>query len=444
MKRSAAAAYFISRTAFACAVFSVFVPFWAVVLQAESADILPLWPFLCIAIVFAAGLLLKRTGMTLLKYTAVQIVLTAAELVFLWFMIKAPSDALRFKAFVLVTFAIDAGICAGAAVSDIKTGSLMHRFDVCILLLVVTLIAGGYSDLPSISSALFMTFAALILLLISVVVLRTETRKTSGNKAGIIIPIIVFVIVLGAAVLLGQVAAGGVQTAVSALASGIKAVGGAIASAAVFLWGRWITFCNWIASYFEPGEEIPLNIEENERPPETVDPQEFSPASVIVLYILTALLIAAVVTAIILYLKKRSVKMRLIGIRDNRAAVRSGGFGASLKDLVQKISDRIRYRYNCIRFRNTPAGLLAWCEARATGKKRRLDSESGPEFLRRLAEAVEGNGRNTGSGDEYSLQLSESRNALSELADLVERSFYSSAAPAADRELCRKIRSIRF
>ena len=95
---------------------------------------------------------------------------------------------------------------------------------------------------------------------------------------------------------------------------------------------------------------------------------------------------------------------------------------------LSKLAVKLRYRVDCIRFRNTPAGLLAWCERHVPKAGRKLPSETGSQFLLRLAEGQDG----------------VSSEALRTLAALLEKAFYSPSRAEADPALCSAVRKCRF
>ncbi|MBQ2310972.1 MAG: hypothetical protein II185_00275, partial [Firmicutes bacterium] len=203
---------------------------------------------------------------------------------------------------------------------------------------------------------------------------------------------------------------------------------GLIASAATFLWSKWEAFCGWLASLFEPGESVPINIVVPEDTPDVPEISEPSHTSIIVLYVLTALLAAGIIAAFIYAIRKARLRRIRPGRLDNRLAVRQGGTAEGLRKYLSELAVKIRYRVDCIRFRNTPAGLLAWCERHVPRSGRKLPSESGPQFLKRLAESQDG-----GSSE-----------ALRTLSALLEKAFYSPGHAEADQALCSAVRKCRF
>ena len=428
MRRSVSILSDISRIAFASAIFCCFFAFFALITELENAGLSLLWPVMAFLLVYAAGRIASSREIVLLKYAGIEIAAIAAGLFIILMFADVPNDALRFRLLISLCFVIDAGVCAKAALSENRLENIVHRFDVCILLFVVMLLAEHYLDIRSVSTALMTIFTAFVLLLITVVFMRTEKNGISGNKAGRLIPVIIFAVIIGAALIIGMYGQTGAGSVVDALTTAVKAVFGAVAAAASFVWRQWMRFCNWLATFFEERETVPVENTQNAHVPDNPEPAELSQASVIVAYALTAIVIIAIIVAVIMALRRAKTKKRWILKSENRAAVRSGSFWQSVKDVLRRIKQHVEYRIKCLRYRNTPAGLLIWCESKVHGRFRRMKGESGPGFLRRLSESCSG----------------EDKNALLELAMLVEKNFYSLSAPSVSSALCRAVRSCRF
>ena len=113
---------------------------------------------------------------------------------------------------------------------------------------------------------------------------------------------------------------------------------------------------------------------------------------------------------------------------NNRLAVRKGSASEGLGKALSALAVKMKYRLDCMRFRNTPAGLLAWCEGRVPRADRKRPDETGPGFVLRLAEGQSGS----------------AADALKRLAELLEKAFYSPASAEADPALCSAVRKCRF
>ncbi len=428
MKRSTTVISAAARAAFSAAVFCAFEVFFALIAEVQGALISPVWPFIGLGVIYAFGRAASARGMRPLVYTGMVILIAAAEIAALQLLFEVPGDVLRFRVMIGLCFAICAAVMAKGAVSESSPVVYTHRFDACLIVLLLMILAGHYLDIKAVPSAMAVSLAALVLLLAAIIALRTENNGAAGNRAGVIIPIALFVVVVAAALLIGAFGSDGAGSAAAGIVSGIKAVSGAIGAGLAFLWDRWKALCAWIATLFAPSEYVPENIIQPDVPPDLPEPAELTRASVIVFYMLTALLIAAVLFAIIRILSRARFKRSRRVREENRAAVRTGGFWSAVKELLSAVRLKFSYRAVCVRNRNTPAGLLAWCEAKNRRKMKKLPSESGEAYLKRLAACC--------SGDDCA--------ALTELAGLVERSFYSRDDASVDARLYKAVRSCRF
>ena len=428
MKRSTAAVCGISRILFAAGVFCWFFYFFTVITGPETADLSVLVPIIPIALSYCAGVIASRRGIKVLVYILIQIILCAAGIFLLQLAIRSVPDVFELRLTSSIALAVSMAVCAKTAASEINGTQIVHRFDAGLVLCAVLLLADHYLKASYGSTALTVLGASMLMLLLSLAMMRSEKDAALGSAAGRALPVILLILIAFAAgtfAVLGSGAAHGVS---SAIISVIRGFLGLIASAATFLWSKWEAFCGWLASLFEPGESVPINIVVPEDAQDVLEISEPSQTSVIVLYVLTALFAAGIIAAFIYAIRKTRLRRTGQGRLNNRLAVRKGGTADGLRKYLSELAARIRYRVDCIRFRNTPAGLLAWCERHVSRAGRKLPSESGPQFLLRLAESQDG-----GSSD-----------ALRTLAALLEKAFYSTAHAEADPALCSAVRKCRF
>jgi len=297
-----------------------------------------------------------------------------------------------------------------------------------LVLCAVLLIADHYLKAPYGSTALTVLGASVLMLLLSLAMMRSEKDAAVGSAAGRALPVVLLILIALASGIFAVLGSGAAHSVSSALISVIRGALGMIASAAVFLWSKWEAFCGWLASLLEPSESVPLNIAVRDDAPDVPEIAEPSQTSIIVLYILTALLAVGIIAAFIYAVRKTRLRRIGPGRINNRLAVRQGGTAEGLRMALSKLAAKVRYRVDCIRFRNTPAGLLAWCERHVPRAGRKLPSETGPQFLRRLAEDQEGL----------------SSDALKKLAAVLEKTFYSPVRAQADPALCSAVRKCRF
>ena len=428
MKRTTAAVCGLSRILFAAGVFCWFFYFFVVITEPEKVALSAAVPAACLAVSYCAGLFASRRGMKLLYYILLQLLICAAGILVLQYALKAEPDVFNLRLTSSLALAVSTAVCAKAAASEIRAEEIAHRFDAGLILCAVLILADHYLKSAYGKTALTVLAAAMLLLLLSLTMIRTDKNAALGSAAGKAIPVILIIIIALIAGVFAALGTGAAQTAAGALVSVVRGFFDLIASGAVFLWSRWEAFCSWLASKFEPGEAIPINTVVPDDSTDIPEPTEPSHTSVIVLYVLTALLAAAVIAAFI-YAIRRSRLRRMKSARlNNRLAVRKGSASEGLGKALSALAVKMKYRLDCMRFRNTPAGLLAWCEGRVPRADRKRPDETGPGFVLRLAEGQSGS----------------AADALKRLAELLEKAFYSPASAEADPALCSAVRKCRF
>lgn len=428
MKRSTAAVCGFSRILFAAGVFCWFFYFLVIITEPGTVSLPAVFPVICFAVSYAAGLIASARGMKLLAYVGIQIVICAAGIAVMQMLLKTGQEAFNLRLTSSIALAAATVVCARAAASEIKPGEIAHRFDVGLVLCAVLILADHYLKGAYGKQALTVLGIAMFFLLLALTMIRTDKNASIGSTAGRAIPFVLLIVIALIAAVAAITASGAAGGAVGAVLSAIRWVWGLIAAAASFLWSGWVSLCNWLATLIKPGEDVPVNIIVPDEKPDIPDAAEPSHVSAIVLYVLTALLAAAVVAAVIYAIRRTKLKKINIGRLNNRQTVRRGGLGEGFGKAFEAAAARIRYRVDCVRFRNTPAGLLAWCERHVPRADRKLPSESGPQFLERLSAGQDAAGAK----------------ALMTLSGLLEKTFYSRDTADADPALCAAVRKCRF
>ena len=428
MRRATAAVCGLSRILFSTGAFFWF--FYFLVVITEPGDVLlpVLVPAAGFALCYCIGRYLSFKGINLLGYILIQIIICAAGIAAVQFLMRTGSDTFNFRLMTSIVFACVSAVLANASASDIKPAELSRRFDAGLLLIVLLILSDHYLKAGHSGPALYLLGAAVLMLLLALAMIRSDKDAAVGSSAGRILPLILLAIIALVAAAAALFGSGGAGSAAGAVISVIRGFFGLIAAAASFLWSKWVAFCDWLASLADPEGSVPIDIEipdNQEAPPEMVEP---SRTSIILLYVLTALLVIAVITAFVLMVRRIRLRRTRSVRLNNRQVVRSGGVSSGLKDMFSALAAGLKYRVDCIRYRNTPAGLLAWCERHVPGSDAKRPSESGPEFVSRLAEGQEG----------------ASSEALRTLAGLLEKAFYSPVKADADPSLCDAVRSCRF
>lgn len=428
MKRSTAAVCGISRILFAAGVFCWFFCFFTLITGPESVSLSAAVPVIFIALSYCAGIIASRRGMKVLVYILIQIVLCAAGIFVLQLALKSSPDIFELRLTSSIALAASMAVCAKTAASGVKGEQISHRFDAGLVFCAVLLLADHYLKLSYGGTAIAVLAAAMLFLLLSMAMMRSERDAAIGSSVGRFLPVVLLILIALVAGIIAVLGSGAAHGLSSAVISVVKGFFGLIASAATFLWSKWEAFCRWLASLMEPGESTPVNIVVPDDAPDVPEISEPSHTSIIVLYVLTALLAAGLIAAFIYAIRKTRLRRVGHGKLNNRLAVRQGGASEGLRKALSDLGAKIRYRLECIRFRNTPAGLLAWCERHVPRAGRKLPSETGPQFVLRLAE-----GQDDVSSD-----------ALKALAALLEKAFYSPVRAEADPALCSAVRKCRF
>ena len=419
----------LARVLYGGAVFYWFFIFLVIISGIEGVRLSPAVPALGLAAVYAAGFICSGKGMAFWHYAAVQTAVTAAGAVLLICVLgRGPAD-LKLKIFSAVVYVITAGIGAGASAAEIKPQSLTIRFDCCVVMCTIMLLAGNRTQIALLPSCMIMMLLSMAAIAVSLVVLRAEDRGQAQGLAGRALPFVLLLLIGLISLAAYYFAAGGAQKLTEALVAAAKAVLGAIGSALVFLWTQWTRFCAWLASLFPQRDFVPDLVPQEQTDlgpvPEATEPSRFA---AIVAWVMTALLVLLIAVAV--YYALRSIRLRRRDRLklDNRKAVRRGGLGEGIRDALAGLYEKLRYRFACVRYRNTAAGLLAWCEYKVPRAERCRRGESPRAFLTRIA----------GGMDE------EEAKALNSLAALVEKDLYGREKQPVSAGLKAAVRRCRF
>ncbi len=424
MKKSVAFIYAAARVLFSAAVFYWFVIYMLIVAESESFSLSVAYPLAGYAAVYIAGQFAASKELAFWPYAAIAAAVTAAGLAATELGISVAPENVKLRVFIGFAYAVASGLIASAAVKEIKTERLTIRFDVSVVLCAAMLLTQRYLPRPETATSVALLVAAMAVIVVALTLMRSKDNASAAGLAGKAVPFVLIALSGLVTYVLYVLGSGGAKSIADAIVSGIKAVWGAITAALAFLWGLWTSFCSWIASLLPAGEAKPQpenTVRPDQQIPDVSEPSEFA---VIIMYVMTALLIIAAVAGIYLALKNIRFRRKNISRRTNRTAVRTGGSG-SLKEALSRLWARIVYKFTCIRYRNTAAGLLAWCESKAPKGQEKVQGESGAHFLRRLSVSL----------------AAPDAEALDQLASVVEQSFYSKKAPAVGPELCKRVRS---
>ena len=427
MKRTAHVISEIASALFLAAVWSGLFYLCIIIAAPESAHFSWFWPVLLFAAVYAADCFAGRRGMAVLLYIALQIVLAAAGSLVLQFVVSLPEGSTGLRAYMAAFFTITVIICAKTCLDQPSQMTLTHRFDITLIIAAVMLLIDHFMPQSAMPSCLTVILVSLFVTILALTAIRTEKNAAIGSGTGRILPFILLVVIALVAAGVAIFLSGGAGTITAAIIAAVSWFFGLISKGIAFIWSQWVRFCAWLATLFpdrEGGGEI---IIDPDKPVDINPAGETTRTSIIVLIVLTAMLAAGLLALIIWSLRNVRLKKRAARVLREKDAVRSGD-GEYFSIALRKLFEKLRYSLDCLRYRNTPAGLLAWCERKAKRKDKKLAAESGSSFLLRLAEG----------------RADEEEQALKTLAELVERSFYSRNKANADSALCRAVRRCRF
>ena len=429
MRKSTVLICDLARALYGAAVFYWFFIFLVMISGVQGVKLDPAVPALGLAAVYAAGSICSGKGMAFWRYAAVQTAVTAAGAVLLFYVLGFGPADLKLKILSETVYVITAGIGAGASAGAVKPQSLTIRFDCCVVMCTIMLLAGNRTQIDLLAQCIAVLIISMAAIAVALVVLRAEDRGQAQGIAGRALPFALLALIGLISLASYYFAAEGAGRLTEAVITAVKAVLGAIGSALVFIWTQWTRFCAWLAGLFPQRDFVPDPVTPEQTDlgpvPELEEPSRFA---VIVAWVMTALLVLLLAVVVYYVLRnirlKRKDRLKL----DNRKAVRRGGLAEGIRAAVRGLCEKLRYRFACVRYRNTAAGLLAWCESRVPRADRCRRDETGSAFLMRIA----------GGREE------EEAKALNSLAVLVEKEFYGKERQPVPAGLKAAVRRCRF
>ncbi len=332
-----------------------------------------------------------------------------------------------------IIFCLGFAVTAFLSWSPTNQNGILLRFDALAVMIVIMLVLDHVLVIPGARGALNMCYVTLVLTVLSAVSLKSGSLAgrggaVEGNPAlGRIMLFVVAGVIALLALLVVIYAASGVKSFSEFLLSAINLCIDAVKTALIYLYGLLERFVRWLSQFAKdtPMESVGMPGVGSvvTEPTEDVDIS----IPVWIYYVLAA--IAAAVLAFILF---RMRKVRTVKVASRAVVVtklrRESGLAKALRELWQKLKAALRFRWNCLRYRRSAAGLLVWCEKKAPEPLARRTDESGERFLLRLGMSLGG----------------EAANTLSELAGLVERSFYSPSSVKAPAGLYKAVKKTKF
>lgn len=333
-----------------------------------------------------------------------------------------------------VIYCIGFVVCAYLAWMPANENGVLLRFDALVAMLLIMLVLNELLVLPAAEETIMVCALCLCFMLVASISLRSGHLAGRGRavQGAPVAGRVMLVAALAAVALLAAVvvacATSGVRSFTGLCLEVINRIISAVKAVLLWLYGLLESFMRWLSQFAsdEPMESIGTG--------QVVGNVDYTPMEDVGSlpgWIVPALIVLAIAVLIFAVFRLRHVKMGRVRTASARVSLqkRESGLKKAIFGLLARIVSAITYRWNCLRWRNTAPGLLAYCEKHVPAKAGRKSDESGEAFLRRLAE------RDCG------LELA---GALLELAVLVERAFYSPAPAAVPAELCRKIRRGKF
>lgn len=379
------------------------------------------------------NIVIMRRGVPVPVFAVVQLVFVAAGIFAFINAAELVPYTLRTVIINCIVYCLGFAVAAFLAWTPTNQNGILIRFDALALMIVVLLVLDHVLFIPGADGALGMCVFCLVVTLLASISLKSGAlagrgSAVQGNPAlGRIMLFVVFGIIALLAVLVVIYAASGVKSFSEFLLNIITVCITAVKAVLIYLYGLFERFVLWLAQFMKdaPMEAVGAGETVTVGPEISEEVEGEMPGWIY--YALGGIGLAALGFIIFKLRKLTAVKVR------SHAAVittvrRESGLKKALKELWLKIKTELSFRYNCLRYRRSAPGLLAWCEKKAAGELSRAVDESGERFLLRLGSVLGG----------------ESGEALAELAALVERSFYSPCPATVPTPLYKKVRKTEF
>jgi len=325
-----------------------------------------------------------------LNYLLITVILTAVHTLLFWLDCK--------------------GFCIeGFEYSIIEKSAMLNCFDVSVIMILLLLALGRVRDIPGLNDAVVMCTVSMISSAASLISERNgrigsslENIKVGGFGAKALFAVIISVIG-GLGFIFFYSLFNGVEKISEFFASIIVKIYDAAVFILKFAGNAILKFLIWLSRFIKPEDPLPP-----ESPQESISvPVNEISEITKELSIPTWTLVLAIIALLIFiasYIRRHAYRRRTVSVVHKASGVkRENNILSGIKRLLGSFTNRLQFLYNSIKYRNTPAGLLLYCERHCEKKNKRTACESGEAFLR----------RNSNSKTIY------------ELADLVEKDFYS-------------------
>ncbi len=377
--------------------------------------------------------IVMRRGLSVPLFALLQVFILAAA-------VFAFVKSARTEPYELRTIIINCIVyCLGFAVvvflswNPTNQNGILLRFDALAMMIVIMLVLDHVLYMPGARQCLNMCFISLIITILSAVSLRSGAllgrgSAVEGNPALGRIMLIVVAAAMGVLALLVIIfAAGEVKSFSEFLLKIINICISAVKTVLLWIYSLLERFLLWLSQFMKdtPMESIGA---------ETVGGMPDAPMEETELSLPRWLyaIPAAIVLAVFAYIVFRLRKMKAVTLRTRSHVItkvrRESGLMEALRALWARMKGEMLFRFNCLRYRRSSAGLLVWCQKKCPKELSRRTGESGESFLLRIGKSL---------GEE-------GESHLASLAELVQRSFYSPKPEKVPKELYKAIKKLRF
>ncbi len=380
------------------------------------------------------NLIIMRKGISAPLFILIEVAMVAAGVFAFVHSVETEPYELRTVIINSIIYCFGFAVAAFISWNPTNQNGILLRFDALAIMVVIMLVLDHFIGMPAARGCLNMCYVSLALTLMSAVSIKAGALGGRGSAVegngvlGRILLIILAGIMALIALLAVIYASSGVKSFSEFLLSLIKTCLNALKSAFLYLYGLLEKFVLWLSRFSRDVEMEAVGMQPGVGNPDIDAVQQINIS--IPGWIYAAL--AAVALAVLVYILFRLRKLKTAKLRPQAAVVikvqRRSGLADALRELWDKIKAALAFRWNCLRYCRSPAGLLVWCEKKSPEELARLKGESGETYLLRIAALIGG----------------ESEKALAGLACAVERSFYSPKSESVSKELYRSVRKVKF
>lgn len=376
--------------------------------------------------------MLTHRGIPLPLYATAQALLTAAAVLVFTHSVFLVPTSLKTGIFIGALYALCVLASAVIACEPVQQNGIIGCFDALAVLVIMLLLIDHYQSLQMAGPTFTMCGVSMVATIIAMMSIRAEKtdgkEAVSGSPAGgrAMLGAALLIVVL-LTVFVACFASGQVYSLAELLLYILNLCIHGIVAAAKFAGGLLLLFFNWLAQ-FVTMDDVPLEADGSGGMRQDAPMQTNTDIPGYV-YVILAVIAAAAISFIIYRLRRIRIARSSHTLRRAVNVRRKSEFKNVTKRMLAALAAWVRFRYYCLHYRKTAAGLFAYCEWKMQIVSKRRAGESGEKFLRRLA------------GNDYPPETS---HALTELAGYVERDFYRKASEPVPPGLYRTIHSAKF